>query len=433
VFRVQGEIATRVAEQLRVALGASEQQRLAEPPTANLAAYEAYLRGQEISSDFAVTESEPLRRAAAQYEQAVALDPSFALAWAQLSRARSLLFFNLTPLPSLARGALEAAETALRLAPGLPEARLAMGGYYQNVLKDPAKMLEQGRQGLAASPNHPGLLGLAALAESGLGRWQEALVHLEQARALDPRSVSANRRLGMSLLYVRRYSEAHAALDRALALAPASLASMEWKAMVYLAQGDLGGARAFLAAAGAKVEPTARVADIAHYYDLVWVLDDAQQQYLLRLTPAAFGEDRAVWAIALAQTYALRGEAAQRRRLAEEAERAFAAQLGGTPDDSQLHVMHGLALAYLGRREEAIREGERAVGLMPMSRDAVVAPYIQHQIVRIYMILGEKEKALDALEPLMKVPYYLSPKWLAIDPNFAPLKGHPRFERLLRQ
>jgi tetratricopeptide (TPR) repeat protein len=293
--------------------------------------------------------------------------------------------------------------------------------------------LEQGRQGLAASPNHPGLLGLAALAESGLGRWQEALVHLEQARALDPRSVSANRRLGMSLLYVRRYSEAHAALDRALALAPASLASMEWKAMVYLAQGDLGGARAFLAAAGAKVEPTARVADIAHYYDLVWVLDDAQQQYLLRLTPAAFGEDRAVWAIALAQTYALRGEAAQRRRLAEEAERAFAAQLGGTPDDSQLHVMHGLALAYLGRREEAIREGERAVGLMPMSRDAVVAPYIQHQIVRIYMILGEKEKALDALEPLMKVPYYLSPKWLAIDPNFAPLKGHPRFERLLRQ
>jgi serine/threonine protein kinase len=156
VFRVQGEIATRVAGELRVALGASEQQRLAERPTANLAAYEAYMRGQEISNDFAVTESEPLLRAAAQYEQAVALDPSFALAWAQLARARSFLFLNLTPLPSLARGALEAAETALRLAPGLPEARLAMGGYYQDVIKDPAQLLEQCRQGLAESPNHPG-------------------------------------------------------------------------------------------------------------------------------------------------------------------------------------------------------------------------------------------------------------------------------------
>jgi serine/threonine protein kinase/Flp pilus assembly protein TadD len=433
VFRVQAEIATRVAGELRVALGASEQKRLTERPTANLAAYEAYLRGQEISSDFAVTESEPLLRAAAQYEQAVALDPSFALAWAQLAHARSLLFFNLTPLPSLARGALEAAETALRLAPGLPEARLAMGSYYQNVVKDPARMLEQGRQGLAASPNHPGLMGLAALAESKLGRWQEALAHMEQARALDPRSVSANRRLGTTLLCVRRYPEALAALDRALVIAPGSLATMEWKAMVYLAQGDLDGARAFLAAAGAKLEPTVRVADLAHYYDLVWVLDDAQQQLLLRLTPAAFGEDRGVWAIVLAQTYALRGDSAPMQRLAEEAERAFAAQLGGTPDDSQLHVMRGLALAYLGRREKAIGEGARAVGLTPMSRDAVIAPYIQHQMVRIYMILGEKEKALDALEPLMKVPYYLSPKWLAIDPNFAPLKGHPRFERLLRQ
>ncbi len=90
--------------------------------------------------------------------------------------------------------------------------------------------------------------------------------------------------------------------------------------------------------------------------------------------------------------------------------------------------MHGLALAYLGRRDEAIREGERGIALLPISRDGYSGPYIQHQLVRICMILGEKEKALDLLEPLLKVPYFLSPAWLAIDPNFAPLKGHPRFE-----
>jgi adenylate cyclase len=94
-------------------------------------------------------------------------------------------------------------------------------------------------------------------------------------------------------------------------------------------------------------------------------------------------------------------------------------------------VLHGLALAYLGRREEAMREGERGTALVPIGRDAYQGPYLQHQLVRIYMILGETEKALDLLEPLLKIPYYLSPGWLAIDPNFAPLKGNPRFEKLL--
>jgi hypothetical protein len=123
------------------------------------------------------------------------------------------------------------------------------------------------------------------------------------------------------------------------------------------------------------------------------------------------------------------GEAA---RTAAEAEREFVMQLKDTPDDEQLHVLHGLALAYLERRDEAIREGERAIEIMPVSRDAYTGPYIQHQFVRICIILGECEKAFDLLEPLLKVPYYLSPARLSVDPNFAPLKGSPPFEALVR-
>ncbi len=426
VFRVQSEIATKVAGALQVALGAGEQQRLAERPTANPAAYDAFLRGQEIAA------KETGRRAEAQYEQAVALDPSFALAWAKLSSTRSYLFFSLTPSKSLAQGAKDAAETALRLAPTLPEAHQAMANYFRLVLQDSARALEQCRQGLATSPNHAWLIGTAAVAEQALGRWQEALAHAEQARSLDPRSVSANQRLGMILLYMRRYGDASTALDLALAIAPPSLGLIELKAEVYLAQGDLAGARTFLVSAGAKVESTALVAYLATYSDLVWVLDEGQQQLLLRLTPAAFGDDRANWALALTQAYALRGEKEQARRYAEEAERALAAELGGAPDDGLLHVMRGLALAYLGRREEAIAEGERGVALMPISRDAYFGPYIKLQLVRIHILLGEPEKALDLLEPLLKMSYLLSPGWLAIDPTFAPLKGNPRFEKLLR-
>ena len=94
-------------------------------------------------------------------------------------------------------------------------------------------------------------------------------------------------------------------------------------------------------------------------------------------------------------------------------------------------MFRGLALAYLGRKAEAIQEGERAVALWPISRDAYNGAYVQHQLVRIYLLVGEPEKALDQLEPLLKMPYYLSPGWLRIDPTFAPLKGNPRFERLI--
>ena len=88
-------------------------------------------------------------------------------------------------------------------------------------------------------------------------------------------------------------------------------------------------------------------------------------------------------------------------------------------------------MAYLGRKEEAIREGERAVTLLPMGKDAFVGPYLQHQLARIYILVGESEKALDSLEPLLRIPYCLSPGWLKIDPNFDPLRDNPRFRKLV--
>ncbi len=430
VFRVQGEIAAKVAGALQVKLGAREQKRLAARPTENMAAYEQYLGGETIIAAGA-RDAPRLQEAIGHFERAVALDPSFALAWARLSFARSTLYYQVMPTAALGEGARVAAERAVEAAPDLGAARLAMSSYFSLVARDNARAIEQAEQGLSVAPGDADLLLATAGAERNLGRWDQAITHLQQARLIDPRSISNYGRLGSALLWTRRYPEALRVLDSALEISPETASLVETKAMVYLAQGDPAAARAWLAGQPSDRRKT-MIAYFGIYWDLMWLFDADQRAVFLREPPETFGSV-GFQRLAFAQTHALLGETGEARRLAAEAERDIRRQLSDTPADEQLLVMHGLSLAYLGRRQEAIREGEKAIAVMPISRDAYSGPYIQHQLVRIYLILGEKERALDRLEPLLKIPYYLSPKWLAIDPNFAPLKGSPRFERLLRQ
>jgi tetratricopeptide (TPR) repeat protein len=205
------------------------------------------------------------------------------------------------------------------------------------------------------------------------------------------------------------------------------------KAQVYLQQGDLAGAQRVVHGVPGDVEPASLVAFFANYDDLYWILDHDQQQLLLRLTPGQFDNSRAGWAIVLAEVYALHGDQTRARAYADSARIDFEAQLRATPNDAQLHALRGLVLAYLGRKDEAIREGQRGVELDPVSKDGFGGPYMQLQLVRIYLLAGEAEKALDQLEPLLKIPYHLTPGWLRIDPTFDPVRKNPRFEKLAAQ
>jgi len=431
VFQVQADIAGRVAQALDVALGDSARQQLAEPPTRNTAAYDAYLRGEEVSQSLATADPATLRRAAAYYAQAVALDSTFVQAWAQFSQTHSFLYYYSTPRPAEAELARRAAERALALAPNRAEGHLAMGTYYLWVAKDNARAVQEFGQGHRIEPNNAILLTRMARLERAPDRLEAALALLQQAQMLDPRSVGPMSNLSTVLLFLRRYPDARATTVRALALAPTSLDLIENRAMISLAQGDLPGARAALAAVPKEVDPAALVAFFAFYWDLYWVLDEPQQALVLQLPPSAYDGDRGGWGIVMAQIYWLRGDQARARLYADSARIAFEQQLQAAPEDAQRHVILGLALAYLGRKADAIREGERGVALAPISQDAIPGAYSQHQLVRIYILVGEPEKALDQLEPLLKIPYYLSPGWLKIDPNFDPLRGNPRFQKLV--
>jgi len=430
VFQVQLDIARRVAQALGVALGAAEEKRLAEKPTQNLAAYDAFLRGEEASKR-GLEDLPSLRRTLSFYDQAVALDSGFAQAWAQVSVTNTLLYGNGTPEPELGERARNAAEKAIAIAPDSPEGYVALGIHRVVVGLDDKGALELFTQGLRIAPAGADLLRTTARLEQSLGRWEASAEHFRQAERLDPRLTQIKKLLGSTLNYLRRYPEARQVLDHGLALVPTDLDLIEFKAMTFLAQGDLAGARAVLKATPREVTPAALVAYIANYGDLVWVLDEEQRDLLLSLTPSAFDGDRGIWGVCLAETYAIRGDAAGVHTHAEEARKALEEQLRAAPQDAQRHSSLGLALAYLGQKEEAIREGERAVSLQPVTQDAVEGPYNQHQLARICILVGEPERALDQLEPLLKIPYWLSPAWLEIDPNFDPLRKNPRFQKLV--
>jgi serine/threonine protein kinase/tetratricopeptide (TPR) repeat protein len=430
VFKVQAEIASRVAASLDVALGAEQKQVLTERPTASLAAYEAFLKGEAATQSVGSFDASALRSGIGFYEKAVALDSTFAQAWAQLARAQAAYYYSVIPTPAAADGSRRAAERAVALAPDHPEGQLALGDYFSGVRGSNAEALAAYEAGLRIAPANAELLTGSALAEQSLGRWEAALAHLQRAAQLDPRSIATARRLGLTLIRLRRYPEAQAAAERGVRLSPAGLDLIQNVAMVHLGRGDLDKARAVLQGVPKEVEPTALVAFMGTYWDLFWVLDDAQQQLLLRLPPSAFGDDRGNWGIVLAQTHYLRGDRARARIYADSARIAFLEQLAAAPNDAQRQAFVGLALAYMGQKAEAIRAGERAVALTDPVKDGFIGPYIQHLLVRTYLLGGEPEKALDRLEPLLRLPYHLSPGWLRIDPAFAPLKGNPRFEKL---
>jgi eukaryotic-like serine/threonine-protein kinase len=427
VFQVQTEIATAVADRLRLTLGAGERASLAERPTRNLDAYDAYLRGVDYAASGNGRAAQ--RLAAAAFAQAVRLDSTFGGAWAALADAYTNIYSGGDGTAQERDSARLIAQQAVAVAPNLPEARAALSYYYSAVEQDFARAMAEVQK--ARMPWSATVLDRMAYAEERMGHWDSAVTHEQAAARLDPRDNGVNEDLGFALLYQRRYADARAALDQALAIAPTDLTAVQWRMMASLGDGDLAGARAVVRAVPANVDRNALFTSIARTRGMAWVLDNAQLRLLVGLRPAAFDDDTGAWALTLAQVHGDLGDAARARAYADTARAAYQEALRTARDDPGINAALGEALAYLGRPADAARYGGRAVELVPLTRDSRVGALFQHWLARTLAVSGQSQRAIDVIDVMLRHPGYVSAAWLRIDPTFASLRGDPRFQRLV--
>jgi tetratricopeptide (TPR) repeat protein len=291
---------------------------------------------------------------------------------------------------------------------------------------------EETRRGLEADPSNARLIGYTASFLELEGRWAEALRYRQRAATLDPTAAGHAAGLATNLLWLRRYPEARTAADRYIILGPTNPEAYQLRAMVALAEGNLAEARKFIHSGEAQIPPEELLPFVATYWDLYWVLDESQQARVLRMTPEQFYGDTVWLHTASAAIHMLQGDTTAARRKAEAARRMVLSAVNASPDDAYMHSRLALVNAFLGRKDDALREAEKSISLLPIAKDALNGALQVYRLACVQARLDMQTEAVATLNTLLAVPFYASPAWLRLDPNFTGLRENPEFVRLTR-
>jgi serine/threonine-protein kinase len=434
IFRVQSDIAGKVVQALDVTLLESQRRIVEDIPTRNLEAYDYYLRGKQYSQ--AATEERVARAALQMYEKAVALDPSFAQAHAMVARMNTRLYmFYWDRSEQRLALAKRAVDRAFELDPELPDAHHSLGAYYFIGRFDYERALREFAIADSLRPNDRQLVNARAVLRQRQGQFREALVDAERAWALDSGSSQQANSYAQHYHLLREFERAEPLYDRAIALAPDRSLSYFWKAGLYLRwDGDTRRARSVLESArsnGVQDDPLLQ---------LLWVtvdmFDGRYEDALRRLgtgTPHLI-EDQFRFvprAQLYAQVYGLMQRRDLERAYYDSARALVFSRVQAQPADARFHSALGIAYAGLGRKQQAIDEARRGAALLPVKQEAFQGYYREWDLAQTYTMVGDYKAALATLEHLLSIPGHLTSAWLRIDPVWDPLRGHPRFQRLV--
>jgi len=437
---LQGELAAEIAEALRVTLSPDEKARVETKPTENAEAYVFYLRANQIARN-PDTLLEDFKKAEQFYVQAITLDPKFALAHARLASTRAQIYHFYEPLDSWKSKARAEAELALRLQPNLAEAHLALGQCDYWIDQDYERALVEFGTAAVLAPSDGEVGQLIASIERRQGKWEESLETFAKNQKLDPQNPNIVRNLLFTNTALRRWPEASRWAAQMRTMAPASLvAKIQSGYVEFCWKGDTGPLKAILgevAAADPGGEITSCRWDVAmidrDFGAARGVLQNSDLSELsytnAALTPKSFLQGL----IELAE-----GKRAQAQKLFELARPSFEKAVEEAPLSADRHANLGWFYAFAGRKDEAIREGRRAVELKPESKDAFDGAIMNCYLALIYARVGEKDLAIPLIERLLKTPGAvdsvdysitvndLKPRW-----EWDTIRNDPRFPKLV--
>lgn len=433
VFAIQSDLAREIASALQMKLSPGEKARLDRRPTQNGEAYLVYLQAHNMFTH--PDRSEPSMRAAEQlYYKAVQLDPAFALAYADLSRLQSWMYHGVDPTPDRIGKAKTAAAEAVRLQPDLPEARLALGYCYYYGDRDYDRALAEFALAQRGLPNDADVYLAVAAIERRQGKWAQSTANFEKATSLNPKDAILWHNLAINYCSLRQYEAAKRAADRGIEAAPDSLSLASYRAHLDVDfKGDLRAFERLARSIPPRAEQSAEVVlgrtmlayRSGNYPEAARILEETPIEKFK-------GEEGVTMKpFLLGQIYRSGGDIEKARSSFEAARREFEAALRERPNSPMLHAHFGLANAALGRAEEALRHGTRAMELVPESSDALDGPMYTVAMAQIYASLGMASEALLMIERLLTIPAGITAYSLKFEPAWYPLRQDTRFQALM--
>ena len=446
VFGVEGEVAGRIAKALKAKLSPTEAAALAHLPTQNPAAYNAFLKAQyhgraiwTRSSGYA----DLFKRADREFAEAVRLDPSFALAYARWGYVQTNHYVFLTARymagkvdPDLLTQARAHIDTALRLAPDLPEAHASLGWWFIRKSHDNARASAQFRRALALDPKQDeALKGLAGIAGNE-GRLDEALHMYRSLAERDPRDVLLLRSLSRVYRMLGDYKQSTQVLQRAVAIDPTDAIDKLFLAdAIRRGSGDLSRARRIIEAL--RATPGQRWNGFivsALLYIQLCQRDGRGASQLAREAPEGTFRQPWVRPYYLGMSATIQHQDDQARRDFEQARGALQSYLTRHPDSDRAQYNLGLVLAYLGQADAALAAGQRVMALSSKGAGVLGTADARYQLAQIHAVLGQAGPAVAILEDMRArhaIHGSFTPWDLRLDPSWDPIRHDPRFEAFL--